>query len=148
MRNELVPRVTLIEILLGLMIILIFIAITISFFTLRKVEPVKKRLTQQTQPDTPQVAKIKSDTLIITNALKFFKFDNGFYPSTEQGLQALFAKPTTPPIPIKWSQYLKSIPLDPWGRPYRYVNTGIGIKVYVIDQKPRLKQNFVPDKNH
>mgnify|MGYP005814390259 CR=1 FL=1 len=42
-------------------------------------------------------------------ALQIYKIDNGMYPTTEQGLQALITKPTIEPIPIKWrGPYLKS----------------------------------------
>jgi general secretion pathway protein G len=52
---------------------------------------------------------------------------NGFYPSTDQGLQALIYKPTTQPEPINWKQdgYLSRLPIDPWGKPYQYLNPGM-----------------------
>jgi general secretion pathway protein G len=57
-------------------------------------------------------------------ALKMFKLHNGFYPSTEQGLDALITAPTSGRIPEKYQEggYLESskIPDDPWGTPYRY----------------------------
>ena len=54
-----------------------------------------------------------------------YELDNGFYPTTEQGLKALETKPTTPPEPLKWKGYLNS-PLreDPWGKPYVYKYPG------------------------
>jgi general secretion pathway protein G len=62
-------------------------------------------------------------------ALKLFNIDNGFYPDTEQGLEALIEKPTTGRIPKKYREggYLeqKKIPLDPWGNAYVYVSPGI-----------------------
>lgn len=54
-------------------------------------------------------------------ALDLFEIDNGFYPTTEQGLAALLAKPSSDSE--NWrGPYLKrrEIPKDPWGRPYQY----------------------------
>ncbi len=62
-------------------------------------------------------------------ALKLFYVDNGFYPSTEQGLQALVEKPTIGRIPIRWREggYLErsSVPKDPWGNPFVYLSPGV-----------------------
>ena len=54
-------------------------------------------------------------------ALKLYEVDNGRYPTTEQGLNALLAKPTAPPLPRNWKgPYLEQEPLDPWQKPYVY----------------------------
>ena len=62
-------------------------------------------------------------------ALKLFKLDNGFYPSTEQGLEALVKKPATGKIPQNWREegYLEGgkVPKDPWGNPYIYICPGL-----------------------
>lgn len=76
------------------------------------------------RPDEARVVKAKQDILSIQNALELYKLDNGIYPSSEQGLMALVAKPTQHPIPENWQPYLKSLPKDPWGRPYHYQNPG------------------------
>lgn len=76
------------------------------------------------RPDEARVIKAKQDVLAIQNALDLYKLDNGFYPSTEQGLMALVKKPQDNPEPHDWKQYLKSLPKDPWGRPYLYLNPG------------------------
>lgn len=76
------------------------------------------------RPDEARVVKAKQDILAIQNALDLYKLDNGFYPSTDQGLNALVTKPTTNPEPRDWKMYLKSIPKDPWGREYLYLNPG------------------------
>ena len=60
-------------------------------------------------------------------AVDLFEVDNGFYPSTEQGLAALLTKPTSSPVAQNWrGPYLKrpEIPKDPWGRSYQYHNPG------------------------
>ena len=54
-------------------------------------------------------------------ALKLYEVDNGRYPTTEQGLNALLEKPTAPPSPRSWKgPYLEQEPLDPWRKPYVY----------------------------
>jgi general secretion pathway protein G len=55
-------------------------------------------------------------------ALDNYRLDNGSYPTTEQGLEALMTKPERDPVPLNWrGPYLKrDVPLDPWGRPYLY----------------------------
>lgn len=57
-------------------------------------------------------------------ALDLFYLDNGRYPTTEEGLEALVEAPASLP---EWAgPYLKkkSVPSDPWGRPYRYAAPG------------------------
>jgi general secretion pathway protein G len=61
----------------------------------------------------------------IPTALKLYELDNGFLPTTDQGLGALLQKPTTNPIPENWNgPYLEKMPVDPWGRPYQYQSPG------------------------
>jgi general secretion pathway protein G len=79
------------------------------------------------RPDTARVAAAKSDIAVIMQQLKLYRLDNTFYPSTDQGLQALTAKPATNPVPTNWKQggYVERLPNDPWGRPYQYLNPGL-----------------------
>ena len=60
-------------------------------------------------------------------ALGIFKLENGFFPSTEQGLKALVEKPTVGRIPAHYKDggYIRKIPLDPWGQPYLYLSPGV-----------------------
>lgn len=61
-------------------------------------------------------------------ALDLYELDNGNYPTTEQGLSALITEPTSAPVPENWNgPYLKKrkIPLDPWGRQYKYLSPGV-----------------------
>lgn len=94
------------------------------------------------RPDQAKVVKAKQDILSIENALDLYKLDNGFYPSTDQGLKALVTQPTTEPLALHWKQggYLKRLPEDPWGRPYEFLNPGthgeIDIFSYGADGKP------------
>ncbi|MGD9652415.1 MAG: type II secretion system major pseudopilin GspG [Candidatus Dadabacteria bacterium] len=59
------------------------------------------------------------------SALKLFKLDNGFYPETQQGLDALIEKPSVGQAPCCYSAeaYLEGyeIPLDQWGNQYIYL---------------------------
>ena len=79
--------------------------------------------------DQAKVTKAKVDIKTFDTALRRFKMDNDFYPSTEQGLKALIVKPTTGKIPKNYREkgYLdkKKIPLDPWDNPYIYISPGI-----------------------
>lgn len=76
------------------------------------------------RPDEARKIQAKSNILAIQNALDLYKLDNGIYPSTEQGLSALVQKPNNNPTPSNWKQYLKSLPKDPWGRDFLYLNPG------------------------
>ncbi len=58
-------------------------------------------------------------------ALRLYEVDNGRYPSTEQGLDALLGMPSSPPAPRNWKgPYLEEEPSDPWKRPYIYSYPG------------------------
>ncbi|MFC1704066.1 type II secretion system major pseudopilin GspG [Candidatus Omnitrophota bacterium] len=64
----------------------------------------------------------------IATALALYELDNGRYPTTEQGLQALVTEPTSSPVPSSWNgPYLKKkrVPKDPWGKLYVYVQPGV-----------------------
>ena len=52
-------------------------------------------------------------------SVELYRIDTGHFPTTEQGLTALFVKPANEP---KWhGPYLKKEPpADPWGNPYIY----------------------------
>ncbi|HRX26475.1 MAG TPA: type II secretion system major pseudopilin GspG [Aminivibrio sp.] len=62
----------------------------------------------------------------IEQALDLYKLDNGFYPTTEQGLEALVSRPGGLPEPRNYREdgYMKKVPSDPWGRPYLYRSPG------------------------
>ena len=72
-----------------------------------------------------KITAAQTDITSIMNALKIYKLDNGSYPSNDQGLQALVAKPTTGSIPGNWKPYLDKLPEDPWHHPYQYANPGV-----------------------
>jgi len=79
--------------------------------------------------DEARVEQVKLQIRNIETALKLFKLHNGFYPSTEQGLDALIRKPTTGRIPEKYREggYLESnnVPRDPWGNDFIYLSPGM-----------------------
>ncbi|WP_022852196.1 type II secretion system major pseudopilin GspG [Limisalsivibrio acetivorans] len=88
------------------------------------------------KPDEARVAKAKNDILAIDSALKMYKLDNGVYPTTEQGLEALVEKPEIEPIPKNYRKggYLDSsnAPTDPWENPYVYRSPGDDDRDYDI----------------
>lgn len=79
------------------------------------------------RPDQARIIAAKQDIATLMQALKLYRLDNGRYPTTEQGLQALVVKPTSDPIPANWKAggYLERLPNDPWGHPYQYLNPGV-----------------------
>jgi len=79
------------------------------------------------RPDEARIIAAKQDIATLMQALKLYRLDNGRYPTTEQGLQALVVKPTTSPVPPNWKPggYLDRLPMDPWGHAYQYLNPGL-----------------------
>lgn len=76
--------------------------------------------------DQARTAAAKADvTVNVPTALKLYELDNGFFPTSEQGLEALLKKPATEPVPANWNgPYLERTPIDPWGKPYQYESPG------------------------
>ena len=78
--------------------------------------------------DDAKIAQAKVQIRNFETALKMYKLDNGSYPTTEQGLDALINKPVTGQIPTAYRDggYLEEhkIPMDPWGNPYVYLSPG------------------------
>ena len=86
------------------------------------------------RPDEARVIAAKQDIASLMQALKLYRLDNQRYPVTEQGLQALAARPTTAPIPNNWKAggYLERLPNDPWGNPYQYLNPGLHGEIDIV----------------
>ncbi|HEX6412716.1 MAG TPA: type II secretion system major pseudopilin GspG [Burkholderiales bacterium] len=82
--------------------------------------------------DDARIAAAKHDVATIQQSLKLYRLDNGRYPTSEQGLQALVAKPQSAPVPTNWRQYLDKLPKDPWGKEYQYLNPGVHGEVDVF----------------
>lgn len=88
------------------------------------------------RPEEAKVTKARMDMRTIESALRFYRLDNGFYPTTEQGLEALITRPESNPSPKNWRSggYLESssVPRDPWGNQYIYRSPGDEGREYEI----------------
>jgi general secretion pathway protein G len=80
------------------------------------------------RPDEARVTVAAADLRTVSAALKMYRLDNGAYPTTEQGLEALAKRPTSAPLPRTWPEegYLAEVPRDPWDRPYVYRRSAAG----------------------
>jgi general secretion pathway protein G len=81
------------------------------------------------RPGEARALKAQLDIQTLENAVKLYKLDNAYYPSTEQGLRALVERPSAGRIPGKWREggYLEKgvVPKDPWGNDYLYLSPGV-----------------------
>ena len=79
------------------------------------------------RPDEAKRVAAKADIGAIVQALKLYRLDNGFYPTSDQGLAALVQRPSSNPVPGNWKQggYLERLPKDPWGSDYQYLQPGV-----------------------
>ena len=79
------------------------------------------------RPDEARAIAARQDIASLMQALKLYRLDNQRYPSTEQGLQALVARPASAPLAPNWKTggYVERLPKDPWGNPYQYLNPGV-----------------------
>ncbi len=103
---------SLIEILVVVVIIAVMVAIVAPQFL--------------GEAEKARITRVKADIQQIESALDRFQLDNGFYPTMEQGLEALVRKPDIEPEPKNYPPggYLKRLPKDPWGNEYVYVYPG------------------------
>jgi len=108
--------------LIELMVVLVIIGVLAALIVPNVLE----------RADDARVTAARTDVNNLMQALKLYRLDNQQYPTTEQGLQALVTKPTTPPIPPNWKPYLEKLPNDPWGRPYQFLNPGVKGEVDVM----------------
>lgn len=78
------------------------------------------------RPDQAKLTAARTDIQSISTALEIYRLDNGRYPTTAQGLEALVKRPSLAPLPRLWNPqgYLKSMPADPWGTTYQYASPG------------------------
>jgi general secretion pathway protein G len=81
------------------------------------------------RPEEAKRLKARMQIEALETALKLYKLDNGVYPDTEQGLQALVEQPAAGAIPQKWREggYLEKgrLPKDPWGNDFVYLSPGV-----------------------
>ena len=95
--------------LIELMLVVIIIGALVAM--------VMPRLTGRGEQARTSAAKADIQANIAT-ALKLYELDNGNFPSTEEGLNALLNKPASS---LSWNgPYLEKKPIDPWGREYKY----------------------------
>ncbi len=73
-----------------------------------------------------KTAAARNQIEAVNLALNAYLFDCGRYPTADQGLEALYAKPSSSPIPDGWAgPYMeKKVVNDPWGSPYIYIVPG------------------------
>ncbi len=101
------------------------------------------------RPEEARIVKAQQDIRAVEAALQLYRLDNGFYPSQEQGLQALVTAPTSAPLPRRWSSegYLASIPVDPWGNEYLYLNPGSHSTIDIYSLGPTGEEGGEPIGN-
>jgi general secretion pathway protein G len=93
------------------------------------------------RPDQARIIKAKQDIRALEAALNLYKLDNFVYPTTDQGLEALLEKPTSPE-PTNWKDggYLDRMPKDPWNQDYLFLSPGehgtIDVFSLGVDQQP------------
>ncbi|MDV3239301.1 MAG: type II secretion system major pseudopilin GspG [Gammaproteobacteria bacterium] len=77
------------------------------------------------RPDEARITKARQDIRALESALNLYRLDNYTYPTTDQGLEALVQRPTSPEPP-RWKEggYVDRLPMDPWQRPYQYLSPG------------------------
>ena len=96
------------------------------------------------RPEEARRMKARVQMESIETALKLYKLDNGNYPSTDQGLEALVQPPSVGQLPKKWREggYLEKgkVPKDPWDNDYVYLSPGLhgdyDITSYGADAQP------------
>lgn len=117
------PGFTLIEIMLVVIIIGALSAMIIPRLTGRS--------------DQAKVAAAKADIEAhLPTALKLYELDNGNFPTSSQGLDALLKKPATSPVPANWNgPYIEKKAIDPWGHSYVYASPGDHRSDYDLSSK-------------
>lgn len=105
--------------LIEIMVVIVILGILVSYVAVKIMD----------EPDKAKQLKARMDISSLETALKLYKLDNGMYPTTEQGLEALVEPPSVGQLPKKWRSggYLEKgkIPKDPWGYDYIYICPGI-----------------------
>lgn len=70
--------------------------------------------------DVAQETRVEGDIQSIATQIQLYEARNMRPPTSEQGIKALVEKPTTEPLPERWTQLLEEVPKDPWGQDYKY----------------------------
>ena len=102
--------------LIEIMVVIIILGILAGLIVPRLLE----------EPDKARKVKAKLQIESLATALKKYRLDNGDYPTTEQGLQALVEKPSIGKVPNRYPErgYIDKLPKDPWGNDYVYISPG------------------------
>ena len=76
--------------------------------------------------DQRRIVVTRAEISHLEQSLGIFHLDNGFYPTTKQGLSALVVKPEVPPEPLKYDKkgYINKVPKDGWKRDFIYRSPG------------------------
>ena len=84
--------------------------------------------------DQARRTAVESDLRSIATTLDLYRLDNAYYPSTDQGLDALVSKPGGFPEPRSYSPdgYARKLPADPWGNAYVYVGVDRSFELYSL----------------
>ena len=115
---------TLIELMVVLIILGLLAAVVIP------------RLTGQGEEARVKVAG--TQIKLLADALNQFEVDNGFFPTTDQGLNALVTAPTSGREPKKFRKggYIDHVPKDPWGNDYHYLSPGANGPFDIVSYGP------------
>lgn len=70
--------------------------------------------------ESAKLQQVTSDFNTLSSAIKMYKLNAGTFPTTSQGLEALVSKPSSTPVPKRWTQVATQVPVDPWQQPYKY----------------------------
>jgi general secretion pathway protein G len=89
------------------------------------------------RPDQARKIKAKQDIRALEAALSLYKLDNFVYPTTDQGLEALVEKPSSPEPP-NWKDggYVDRLPKDPWNQDYLYLSPGENGSIDIFSMGP------------
>ena len=74
--------------------------------------------------DKAMVSKAKVDIAILGGALEMYRLENYRYPNTEEGLKFLLNPDENNFNTANNQGYIKSLPKDPWGNDYIFLNPG------------------------
>ena len=99
------------------------------------------------RPEQAKIAVAKADIeMTLSTALKLYELDNGNFPTTNQGLDALMREPSSSPVPNNWNgPYIEKRPVDPWGNLYAYQSPGDHRSDYDLYSKGKDPENDEDD---
>ena len=105
--------------LIELMVVMVILGILASMIVPRIMD----------RPEEARRTKAAVDIQALEQALQMYKLDNGQYPTTEQGLQALVEAPSVGRLAKRWRKggYLDKsrVPKDPWDNDFVYISPGL-----------------------